>query len=46
LPTIWLRKWGFLQSLFPWDSGFWPEDTPVELDEDKPNLVKIAHGMP
>lgn len=26
--------------------GFWPEDTPVELDEDKPNLVIIAPGMP
>jgi amidase len=26
--------------------GFWPEDTPVELDEDKPNLVIVAPGMP
>lgn len=26
--------------------GFWPENTPVELDEDKPNLVIVAPEMP
>lgn len=26
--------------------GFWPEDTPVELDQAKPNLVIVAPGMP
>ncbi|KUJ22181.1 putative amidase [Mollisia scopiformis] len=26
--------------------GFWPEDTSVQLDKKKPNLVKVAPGMP
>ena len=26
--------------------GFWPEDTPIDLDEDKPNLVTVGPGMP
>jgi amidase len=26
--------------------GFWPEGTPVQLDNKKPHLVKVAPGMP
>ena len=26
--------------------GFYPEDTPIELDDCKPNLVRVAPGMP
>jgi len=26
--------------------GFWPEGTPVQLENKKPNLVKVAPGMP
>ena len=26
--------------------GFWPVDTSIELDEDKPKLVVVAPGMP
>ena len=26
--------------------GFWPVDTPVQLDKKHPNLVKVAPGMP
>ncbi|KAF2259246.1 amidase signature enzyme [Lojkania enalia] len=26
--------------------GFWPENTPIELDGNKPNLVRTAPGVP